>query len=354
MIHSGRTRLEVSRNERRPERRGRDKRGRGKRASKCHTSGGVVRVQCCHCRGEQLIRSPGLREARRPPWASSSPLSHDSGSRSRHPRRRRRWQQRRRWRRWRPTARTTVVKASCARAFSRYRGWQAGWQHAVIRESPSRACYVYILIDQPSNRACLASRPAPSFVLSFLLPPVLPPHLSLFLSFSRSTSLSLSLSPSLSRIASGGYVASDAFSLLNARLSLPRARLLLFSLFFVSGGVRASTTTTTTTTRRDDDDARSECQWASLFAERPRWRSRHCQSDRTNHVRRQSSRHRSRAHRTSLSRTRRRRGEVRRGGTRWHDATRRDARRRDDIAPKIARASRRNERKHERAWPCSR
>lgn len=32
-----------------------------------------MRAQCCHCRGEQLIRSPGLREVRRPPRASSSP-----------------------------------------------------------------------------------------------------------------------------------------------------------------------------------------------------------------------------------------------------------------------------------------
>lgn len=42
-----------------------------KRASECHTFGGVVRVQCCHCRGEQLIRSPGRRASRRPPRASS-------------------------------------------------------------------------------------------------------------------------------------------------------------------------------------------------------------------------------------------------------------------------------------------
>lgn len=49
------------------------KRGRGNaRRSAATQSGGVVRVQCCHCRGEQLIRSPGLREARRPPRGSSS------------------------------------------------------------------------------------------------------------------------------------------------------------------------------------------------------------------------------------------------------------------------------------------
>lgn len=160
-----------------------------------HTeSGGVVRVQCCHCRGEQLIRSPGLREARRPPRTSSSPpfcvpvLTE--------------------------TTITTYDKddgSEGVRAFSRYCGWPprclAAWLPGNTLSFPEHffhAFYALILVDRPmrscerAQPAALVSQPAPFFVLSFLFPSVLPSFLSflpsLFLSFFPSVRLSSLLS----------------------------------------------------------------------------------------------------------------------------------------------------------------
>lgn len=56
MIHSGRTRLEVSQRELRRRARARRNAAAETRVGVPHVQGGVVRVQCCHCRGEQLIR----------------------------------------------------------------------------------------------------------------------------------------------------------------------------------------------------------------------------------------------------------------------------------------------------------
>lgn len=69
MIHSGRTRLEVSEINR-PRGRERTKTRSwcvNARQSATQSPGGSCVFNVVICRGEQLIRSPGLREARRPP-----------------------------------------------------------------------------------------------------------------------------------------------------------------------------------------------------------------------------------------------------------------------------------------------
>jgi len=153
-----------------------------------------------------------------------------------------------------------------------YCGWLAGWLagntlsflqsfSCVLRMNVLRIYSYRIVQTDLAELASSVNQPAPFFVLSFLLPSIHPSFLSFRLSVCLSSftslfrtwplflsSLPLSPSPSFSlafAVASGGYVASGAFSLLNARLPLPRA---LATILFVlrSGGVRAATTTTTT------------------------------------------------------------------------------------------------------------